>query len=381
MKMGNKDHQLPFAGLAAIAVGYGFARYGYGLFVPTFREEFDLATGMVGFIASGSYLGYFIALMLVGVLAVRTGPRLLVVIGVLSAAIGMSLMAAASHPFLFALGVFIAGSSTGWSWPPFSDAVARRIPPPKQSRALSIVSSGTAFGLVIIGPIALLSGEEWRTVWLIFAAVAFIVAAWNAWAVPGLSKQKTGHVPSLRWSWFVCPKSRPLFFVAFSYGVTSSVYWTYAVDLTRSGNMPADTGPVFWTLVGIGGFAGLAAGDCSKRFGLKYTLAAILAAYSLSIGTLAITLSWATIIVSGALYGATFMMLAALLVIWSADVFQDRPSVGVSAVILSLTTGSMLGPAVFGPLADTFHLRVIFIIMAGLALLTVFVRPKGLKNS
>lgn len=34
----SKTTRLALAGLSAIAVAYGFARYGYGLFVPTFRE-------------------------------------------------------------------------------------------------------------------------------------------------------------------------------------------------------------------------------------------------------------------------------------------------------------------------------------------------------
>jgi hypothetical protein len=49
----NRARQLVAAGLLAIAVAFGFARYGYGLFVPEFRNAFSLSAEALGFIAAG----------------------------------------------------------------------------------------------------------------------------------------------------------------------------------------------------------------------------------------------------------------------------------------------------------------------------------------
>ncbi|WP_414625672.1 YbfB/YjiJ family MFS transporter, partial [Candidatus Blastococcus massiliensis] len=57
---------LVVAGLALIAVTYGLARYGYGLYLPQFRAAFGLSAGAAGVIAAGSYAGYCGAAVLGG---------------------------------------------------------------------------------------------------------------------------------------------------------------------------------------------------------------------------------------------------------------------------------------------------------------------------
>ncbi len=86
----SRPRQLTTAGLLAIAVAFGFARYGYGLFVPEFRGAFGLSTEALGFIAAGAYASYLAALLVTGALVARVGLRLPVVTGGLSVA-GMSM--------------------------------------------------------------------------------------------------------------------------------------------------------------------------------------------------------------------------------------------------------------------------------------------------
>lgn len=84
----NGTRQLGLAGFFATAVTFGLARNGYGLFLPDIPEEFGLSTVMLGLIASGLYASYLAALF-----AARVGPRLPVMIGLLSAGVGMALVA------------------------------------------------------------------------------------------------------------------------------------------------------------------------------------------------------------------------------------------------------------------------------------------------
>lgn len=106
--------QLGLAGFFATAVAFGPARNGYGLFLPDIREEFGLSTVMLGLIASGLYAGYLAALFAVGLFAARVGgPRLPVMIGLLSAGVGMALVALSSNATMLAAGVILAGTSAG----------------------------------------------------------------------------------------------------------------------------------------------------------------------------------------------------------------------------------------------------------------------------
>lgn len=379
----NRARQLAAAGLLAIAVAFGFARYGYGLFVPEFRNAFGLSTEALGFIAAGAYASYLAALLVTGALVARVGPRLPVVIGGLSAAAGMAMIALAPNTPMLVAGVLLAAASPGWSWAPFSDAVARIIRPESQSRTLSIITTGTTFGVLVAGPAALVAGGAWRGAWIVFAVVALAVTAWNALLLPAGPHGKEGEegraaLPELRWRWFIGPRSVRLFAVAASFGFTGTVYWTYAVDLvSRAGGFPASAGPLLWTAVGVTGIAGVATGDLISRLGLRLSLVATLTALGVATGVLgAAPMSWVALGISAALFGSSFMALSALLVTWTSTVFPDQPGTGFSATQVFLAAGTITGPALMGVVAGRFGMETAFIVTALLALLTALVRPK-----
>lgn len=132
----NGPRQLGLAGFFATAVAFGPARNGYGLFLPDIREEFGLSTVILGLIASGLYADYLAALFAVGLFAARAGPRLPVMIGLLSAGVGMALVALSSNATMLAAGVILAGTSADWSWAPYNDTVEQVVSPHSRNRAL-----------------------------------------------------------------------------------------------------------------------------------------------------------------------------------------------------------------------------------------------------
>jgi sugar phosphate permease len=150
--------RLGLAEFFAIAVAFGAARSGFGLFLPDFRREFGLSTERSGVITGGSYGGYLVALSLVGLFAARFGPRLFVTVGGISATTGMILVAIAPNAPLLATGLILAASYAGWSWSPYNDAVEREVPSRLRGRVLSAISTGTTFGLAMAGLIALAAG-------------------------------------------------------------------------------------------------------------------------------------------------------------------------------------------------------------------------------
>jgi predicted MFS family arabinose efflux permease len=384
----HKSRQLTAAGLLAIAVAFGFARYGYGLFVPEFRDSFGLSTEALGFIAAGAYASYLAALLVTGALVARVGPRLPVVIGGLSAAAGMAMIALASNTPVLVTGVFLAATSPGWSWAPFSDAAARMVRPESQSRTLSIITTGTTFGIMVAGPAALVAGEAWRGAWFAFAVVALVVTAWNALLLPtgphgAGGDEGAASLPELRWRWFVGPRSIRLFAVAISFGFTGTVYWTYAVDLISSaGGFSSSAGPLFWTAVGIAGIAGVATGDLISRVGLRLSLIASLTALGVATGVLGLNpTSWVVLAVSATLFGMSFMVLSALLVTWTSSVFPEQPGTGFSATQVFLAIGTITGPALMGIVAGRFDMQTVFAVTALLAVITALVRPEGVAQA
>jgi predicted MFS family arabinose efflux permease len=374
--------RLGLAGFSATAVTFGPARNGYGLFLPDIREEFGLSTEVLGFVASGLYAGYLAALLAVGLLAARTGPRLPVLVGLLSAGVGTALVALSPNAAVLAAGVVLAGTGAGWSWAPYNDAVGRAVPASSRDRALSIISTGTTLGVAITGLAALSAaayGLPWRAAWSAFAAGSLAVAALNAALLPrgpaNTEKTKTPGWPGLGWFW--CAASAPLFGVALSFGVVNAVYWSFAVDLVSgaTGSGPV-TGPLLYVALGIFGFSGLATGDAVARFGLRLTLAATLVALGLAAGLLGLAPgSLPAVAASAVLFGSGVMFMSALLSVWSSDVFRERPSTGFSSALLLFGIGSVAGPAVAGAAAERYGLGGIFVLVGALAISTALVRP------
>lgn len=377
--------KMGLAGMSMIAVAFGFARYGYGLFVPVFREEFGLSTWALGVISGATYATYLAALLLAGYLSTRLSPRLPVVIGGSCAAAGMLMIAAAPNGAVMAAGAVIASTSPGWAWAPFSDAVAKLVTPDAQNRTLSMVSTGTAVGLIFAGPIAMIAGPYWRAAWVVFAVLALTSTLWNARLLPGRARRPAPgtKTPSLgrrrsrdaapparlQVSWAMTKPAYPLYFVALVFGATGAFYWTYAADLAIASGLAAAAGPVLWSIVGLSGVVGIMTGDFVDRLGLGTVVAAALTLFAAAIATLGFAPgSWASLIVSALLYGPSFMMISALLALWSSTAFPERPSAGFTAALLLLAVGAVTGPATLGAAAEAVGLRATFLAAAALTL-------------
>lgn len=366
-------------GVLVVAVGYGLARYTYGLFVPEIRGELGLSTELIGLIASGSYAGFLAASALTAAVAARTGPRLPVVTGALCAAAGMLLISFSSGPGILAVGVVLAGTSPGFAYAPFSDAVVQLIPVERQGRTYAIINAGTGFGVLFAGPVAIWTADSWRSAWLVFAVLALAAAFWNGRVLPtgtydGGSSDADFTLPALNWRWFIGAKSARLFAVAVVAGVASSAYWTFAVDLLSQER--AGGGALFWTVVGASGILGAFAGDAVSRFGLKRTLLWTVLALAGSTALLAAAPnSLPLALASAVLFGASFINLMGVIGVWSMNVFNDRPSAGFGAAFFLVSFGQLIGPTAFAMLAGLSSLAAAFYAAAAITAATALIKP------
>ena len=376
-------------GLMIVAVTYGLARYSFGLFLPDFQTAYGLSHEWLGLLASASYGGYVLAALYASWVSGLHGPRLPVVIGGVSAMIGMLIISLTDTVWGLAVGVIIAGASPGFSYPPLSDAVMRMIQAKHQNRTYTIINSGTSFGVMLAGPLALFAGAEWRYAWFGFAILAMVAALWNARVMPtGAFQGSVCQVPKIRWRWLVNPRSRSLMAAALFLGLATSVYWTFAVDLivgtgaAGQGVFPfalsAETGGrIFWVLIGLSGILGAFTGEAVSVMGLRRALIFVQFAIAGALALLALAPHDGVAIAGSAiLFGATFIAATALLGVWSVRVFHDRPSAGFGATFLVITVGQMISPALAGWLVDGYGLTMVFWIAAVLALVPVLLAPR-----
>jgi predicted MFS family arabinose efflux permease len=365
------------AGLLALVATYGIGRQAYGLFVPTFREEFGLSLAVLGFYASAAQTGYLVTTVLTGVLTARFGPRVPVVSGCLLLAVGAAVTASAPGPVLLAVGVIAAGTSAGGAWAPFSDAVANQVPLSGSRRALALVNAGSPVGLVVASGLVLVAGDRWRAAWWAFAMIGLVAAA-ASWRVlsPGAVRPSSDRArPPLQW--FLHARSARLFVVTMGLSITSGAYFAYAPDTAQDAGLASWIGPGMWAALGIAGAAvGVFGGEIASRYGLRRPLAGMLVLVGGS--SLLLLVAPGSVIAalgSAAVFGVGFTTSFALVVMWSQQVFSDRPTTGFTLVIVFIAVGFILGPSLFGVLATGAGRPAALLAAAAPALLAAMVPP------
>lgn len=391
----NGNIRVSVAGFLATAVAFGPARMGYGLFLPRLREEFGFSIETAGFIASAAYGCFLLALLLTGFLTMRLGPRAPVMAGGLTAASGMALVAVASSVPMLAVGVALAASSAGFCWVPYNNAVGRAVSENLRGRVLSIVSTGTTFGIAAAAGLALAianTGFGWRTTWTAFAVVGLAAAVVNAFALRDMRGGKPRGAETFgineenSFRELLRVKAVPLYGVALSFGVTSSIFLSFAVDhVTDVGALQGGNwgiGPSLFLALGTAGVFGLFTGEFEHRLGLRRLLRIIFSCSFASLTLLGLAPgSWGTVLVSAALQGGFIMTVSAVLAFWSLRVFPFIPAVSFTAVLLMLAAGNAAGPALASLAAARIGMAPTFLATGGLSLLTALALPRELQRN
>ncbi|MBO6918913.1 MAG: YbfB/YjiJ family MFS transporter [Rhizobiaceae bacterium] len=357
--LAHQTRNFTFAGLAMVAVTFGLARYGFGLFVPDISRDLSLSPDVIGLIAGSSYIGYLCATLSAAGISRHFGPRVPIVLGGVTAGLGMLLVGFSETGLGLLIAIFIAGTSPGLSYPPFSEVIVRQIYKQDQERTYAWINSGTGFGVAVAGPIVLFSAFDWRSAYMIFAGLALLVSIWNFSTirtdVKDVTQDKqpsdqrvtpldTGFAAVIK-----CAKARPLFVAALGYGLASSAYWTFAVDLLYDAGDAENTRIIFWSVLGTAGIFGFLAGWLTSNFGLRGSYCALMVVTAVSIGALPmIATSNYAIFASSAVFGLGFIVTTAFLGMWSLRIFDWAPATGFAITFFLISLGQGIGPVLIG---------------------------------
>ncbi|MGK7754203.1 MULTISPECIES: MFS transporter [unclassified Roseovarius] len=332
-------------GFGLIAVCYGFARFAFGLFLPQIDSDLGLGPSVSGIISGGSFAGYCIAIVASAVLTERIGARAVAVAAAIVAAAGMAGIALAPSPLILAIAVVVAGSSTGLASPPMAAAVAAAVRKSRQDLTNTVINAGTSAGVALSGPIALAIAGQWRLAFGAFTAVAVVLALAAAVSLPASrGGQGAGGLPPMNG-----PVVR-LISASFLMGAASTALWSFGGQLVSQqlGWGPTGTG-ILWTCIGAGGIAGAWAGTLVGRFGpdpVHWTFLGLMAASIIAVGSGLATPALA--LIGGALFGAAYVMLTGVYLVWGTHALPDRPATGLMIGFLTIAVGQTAGAPLFG---------------------------------
>jgi predicted MFS family arabinose efflux permease len=336
-------------GAAMIAVTFGLARYGYGLLLPEMRADLALGPAAAGLISSAAYASYLVANVAVVRVAERWGPRVAIGLAAVLAAAGMAVIALAGSVPALAVGVLVSGAAAGLAFPPYADLVARCVQEPRRDLAWSTVSSGTGWGVAVAGPIAIVAGDRWRVAWMAFVVLAVGTGVVAVLLAPRRPAGGGLRRPQLSWTWFLCPRSRPLLVSSVLVGTGSAVWWAFSVDALREAGLDATPARIVYAVCGAAGVLASASGAVFARTGLR---AGYLAACALLAGSVALlglgTGDLTAALVAAVVFGVFYNSVLAAQGIWSSQVFAGHPSAGLAATNTALTIGTLAGPSIAG---------------------------------
>ncbi|PZX15272.1 putative MFS family arabinose efflux permease [Palleronia aestuarii] len=360
-------------GFALIAVCYGFARFAFGLFLPQIDGELGLGPSISGLISGGSFAGYCVAIVASAILTERLGARAVAVGAALVAAIGMAGIALAPSPLILACAVVVAGSSTGLASPPMAAAVAAAVQEGRQDLTNTVINAGVSAGVALSGPIALAITGQWRLAFGAFAAVALILAIASAISLPASrGGNRAGGLPPMNG-----PVVR-LICASFLMGAASTALWSFGGQLVseRMGWGPTGTG-LLWTCIGLGGISGGLAGTLVGRFGLDRVHWAFLGLMAASIPMVGFGLGSVPTLVGGAVFGAAYVMLTGVYLVWGTHALPDRPATGLMVGFLTIAVGQTAGAPLFGLVNAGFGAGPAVTCFAGIALLAGAFRARS----
>ena len=361
------------AGLTIVAVTYGFARYAYGLFLPDIQRDLALSVELMGLIAGASSVGAIVATIAGASLSRQFGTRLPVMLGGSSAFVGMLIIATSHTPQVMAVGAILAGASPGLAYAPLADAIVLLISGPKQNRAFAVINSGTSIGVIVSGPAALFAGDNWRLAWLGFAAAALLATAWILSVLPRQIRPR--EKGTTRWNMRL--RLPGLHSASLLFGVSTGVYWTFAVDLlVDQGGLPGDWSRLFWIIIGACGLAGGAAGHLMTRLGLRRAL--LIAQLTISTAIILPGIfpdQPITALLSAVTFGAAFILVSGLLGIWSIKIYHDCPSAGIGVLFFLVAMGQLAGPVLSGYVAAVLSMPFAFIVAGLLSLAGTLFAP------
>lgn len=357
---------LVVAGVALIATCYGLARFAYGLYAPRFAEEFAFTAATTGLIAAGSYVGYCLAIGLSMIATVRWGPRRVAVAAGAVAATGMAIVAVSPSAAVLAAGVLIAGSSTGIASPPLAAAVARWVDERSRDTAQTVVNAGTGLGVLVSGPVALLLVDQWRAAWALFAAVAVVVTVCVARTVPGGGRADPERPVD---------QGRPaglvrLLVASAAMGLASIAVWTFGQDLVSVANPTTSwAAPATWTVIGAAGVVGAFSGPLVTRLGLARAWTALMLFLAAGVAGLGAGAGHtAMALLAGAVFGASYIALTGVVLVWATRLYPDRASYGVGLAFFMIAVGQAVGAPLVGLLADGTSVATTFYGCAAVAL-------------
>ena len=145
------------------------------------HRPLKLSYSQIGFISTGNFIGYLVAVLLCAPLARTIGSRRLIIIALVMIAVSMALISRAGSFGAVMAFYFVTGMGSGAANVPVMGLITAWFDRTIRGRAAGFVVIGSGFAIIISGKLipyvnGLKGPEGWRTNWLILAGIVAAIA-------------------------------------------------------------------------------------------------------------------------------------------------------------------------------------------------------------
>lgn len=345
--------QVIAAGICALVLTVGLARFAYTPLLPVMRADAGLSAAGGGWLATFNYLGYLAATLLVA----RVGDMQLKFrfyrIGLVLAVVSTGLMGASGQMSSWGVLRFVAGLSSTAGLLLASGLVLNWLLAHQRRPQLGLHFAGLGLGIAVSGLAAaamadhLASSGQWRALGAV--AIVFLVPAWAWMPAPVPISTATGAAappaPGRRWRGLLIAS---YFCAGFGFVVSA----TFIVAILVQTPAFAARGSWVWVLVGITAIPSTFAWDrVAARLGL---IRALMLAYALQAVSFVLPLLDDGIAAgagSAVLFGLTFAGIVSLTLTVVGRHYPHNPAKAMATLTLSYGVAQIIAPAIAGTLA------------------------------
>jgi MFS family permease len=404
---GKKEPSIHYAwvivvtGMVCIVACLGFGRFALGMLLPSMASTLRLSYSQIGFISTGNFIGYLIAVLFCGRIAAKTGSRSLIVAALVLIALSMALISRANHFIVILVLYFFTGMGSGAANVPVMGLIAAWFDRAIRGRAAGFVVIGSGFAIIISGKLipwvnGTVGPDGWRLNWLILAGMVGIIATvaglflknrpadigleplgGEGKTMPSVTHQARDDRSIYR--------NRTLYLLGsiyFLFGYTYVIFATFIVTtLVKERGFSETIAGNFWSWVGfLSLFSGPIFGTLSDRLGRKAGLMIVFSFQMLAYLLVAAHLPQLFLYLSIGFYGIVAWSIPSIMVAAVSEyVGVDRALAAFGFITFIFGLGQITGPSIAGLLAEkTGSFSSSFFMAATLAgaaiLLTAFLK-------
>lgn len=293
------------AGLCALLVGIGLARFGYTPLIPVLIERDWLSASDAAYLGATNLAGYVAGSLLAASLA-----RLIPIARLTRTAMAVTAVSliACALPWGFVWFVpwrFLAGFTGGILMVAAIPLVLARVPAHHRGRSNGIVFTGVGIGIIASGTLVpALAGFGPAPIWLGMAGAALLltVLTWRQWSEEPAKPATANEAPARA---FTLPVA--LLLAAYTLDaagfVPHTVFW--ADYIARGLGHGVAAGGYFWIFFGVGALVGpFLAGIAAERFGFYRSIVGLLAIKSAAVAIPLVSQHPAALVTSALVVGA-----------------------------------------------------------------------------